>query len=202
MSIASKKHQLREQIWNQMEQSRIAVFPLPCKGRIPNFAGAEIAAERLRGLKEWKESKVIFANPDSPQREVRENALKDAKILVMASPRLEKGFILIRPEDVKGRERSASTIKGAFRYGVKVQNFPKPGLIIQGSVAVDTHGRRLGKGHGYGDIEIKILKEKFGTIPIVTTVHDIQIVGEVPFEEKDERVSIVVTPTKVVHAQN
>lgn len=198
MSITSKKQQLREKIWNEMEHFRIAVFPLPCKSRIPNFVGAEAAAEKLRILEEWKKAKVVFVNPDSPQRKVRENALKDGKILIVASPRLKKGFILINPADVRGKEHSSSTIKGAFKYGVEMQDFPKPALIVQGSVAVDMYGHRLGKGHGYGDTEIKTLKRMFGVIPIVTTVHDIQVVEDVPFEEKDEKVSIIVTPTRIV----
>jgi 5-formyltetrahydrofolate cyclo-ligase len=197
MSISSKKQLLRETVWSEMEKLGIAVFPLPCKGRIPNFVGADVAAEKLRQLEEWKRAKVIFVNPDSPQRKVRENALKDGKILVMASPRLEKGFILLNPASVKGKESFASTIRGAFKFGVTTQSFPKPDLIVEGSVAVDLSGHRLGKGHGYGDVEIALLKKKFGEIPIATTVHDIQVVESVPFEEKDEKVSIIVTPTKI-----
>ncbi|MEM3730748.1 MAG: 5-formyltetrahydrofolate cyclo-ligase [Candidatus Bathyarchaeia archaeon] len=65
-------------------------------------------------------------------------------------------------------------------------------------MAVDLHGHRLGKGSGYGDVEIGILKKMFGEIPIATTVHDMQVVDEVPFEEKDEKISIIVTPTRVI----
>jgi len=202
MSIAEKKLLLRQEIWSEMERLGIAVFPLPCRGRIPNFIGAEAAAEKLGRLEEWKKAKVVFVNPDSPQRKVRENALRDGKILIMASPRLKRGFILIHPADVRGKEHFASTIKGAFRYGVEVQDFPKPDLIVEGSVAVDMHGHRLGKGGGYGDVEIKTLKRMFGAIPIVTTIHDIQVVEIVPFEEKDEKVSIIVTPTRVIHVLN
>ncbi|MGB9714329.1 MAG: 5-formyltetrahydrofolate cyclo-ligase [Candidatus Bathyarchaeales archaeon] len=200
MSIAQKKQRLREEIWNEMQLRGIATFPLPCKGRIPNFVGAEAAAEKLRQTEEWQKAKVIFANPDSPQRKVRENALKDGKILVMASPRLERGFILLNPADVKGKESFASTIKGAFKLGrtISAEETPKPNLIVEGSVAVDLHGHRLGKGHGYGDVEIGILKRMFGENPIVTTVHDMQVVESVPFEEKDEKISIIVTPTRVI----
>jgi 5-formyltetrahydrofolate cyclo-ligase len=38
----------------------------------------------------------------------------------------------------------------------------------------------------------------FGKTPIVTTVHDMQVVEAVPFEEKDEKVSMIVTPTRVI----
>jgi 5-formyltetrahydrofolate cyclo-ligase len=202
MNIASEKQLLRQKIWSKMERLGIAIFPLPCQGRIPNFLGAEAAAERLRHLEEWKKAKVVFVNPDSPQRKVRENVLKDGKMLIMASPRLKKGFILINPAHVKGKEHFASTIKGAFKYGVEMQDFSRPDLIIQGSVAVDINGNRLGKGHGYGDVEIKTLKKTYGVVPIVTTVHDIQVVEAVPFEKKDEKVSLIVTPTRVIRISN
>jgi len=202
MNVVSKKQQLREKIWNEMERSRIAVFPFPCRGRIPNFKGAEIAAERLRQLEDWKIAKVVVVNPDSPQRKVRENVLKEGKTLIMASPRLRKGFILIDPAHVKGKERFASTIKGAFKHGVEANDFSKPNLIVQGSVAVDTHGHRLGKGHGYGDVEIRTLKRRFGFVPVATTVDDIQVVGFVPFEERDEKVSVIVTPTRVIRVSS
>ncbi len=196
-SIAEEKQRLREKIWREMEKAGVATFPLPCWGRIPNFVGAEKAAERLRQLEEWRRAKIVFVNPDSPQKKVRENALRDGKILIMASPRLKKGFILIEPSKVRGKEHLASTIKGAFKFGVEVQDFPKPDLVVEGSVAVDLEGHRLGKGYGYGDTEIEIIRKKFGEVPVATTVHDIQVVEKVPSEPRDEKVSIIVTPTRV-----
>ncbi|MEM2336771.1 MAG: 5-formyltetrahydrofolate cyclo-ligase [Candidatus Bathyarchaeia archaeon] len=198
LNIADEKRRLREKIWREMEKSGVATFPLPCWGRIPNFVGAETAADKLRQLEEWKRAKVIFVNPDSPQRRVRENALKDGKILIMASPRLARGFILLTPEKVRGKEHFASTIKGAFKFGVQTRDFPKPDLIVEGSVAVDLRGHRLGKGRGYGDVEIEILENRFGEIPVATTVHDMQVVENVPFEEMDRKVSIIVTPTRII----
>ena len=120
----------------------------------------------------------------------------------MASPRLKKGFMLIDPARVKGKERFASGIKGAFKFGLEVQEFPKPDLVVEGSVAVDMYGHRLGKGHGYSDLEIQILKRMFGKVLVATTIHDIQVVKEVPFEEKDEKVSIIVTPKRVVRVSS
>ncbi len=200
MNVKTAKKLLREEIWTKLEIGGIARFPLPCYGRIPNFAGSEKAAEKLRLLKEWKQARVVFANPDFAQQKVREYALLDGKLLVMASPKLQHGYIVVNPKKVKGFESLASTIRGAFRYGetVNAQAIPKPDLIVEGSVAVDFSGYRLGKGHGYGDVEISTLKRMFGEIPVVTTVHDMQVVDAVPFEENDEKVSMIVTPTRVI----
>jgi 5-formyltetrahydrofolate cyclo-ligase len=200
MEAKIAKKLLRERIWNKLETEGVARFPLPCYGRIPNFVGSEKAADKIKSLREWNEAKVVFVNPDYAQQKVREYALLDGKVLVTASPRLKHGYVLVDPKDVRGMKNFASTIRGAFKYGktISAQEIPKPDLIVEGSVAVDLSGYRLGKGHGYGDMEIKTLKRMFGSVPTVTTVHDMQVVEAVPFEEKDERVSIIVTPTKVI----
>jgi 5-formyltetrahydrofolate cyclo-ligase len=72
MDVKTAKKLLREEIWNKLETSGVARFPLPCYGRIPNFAGSEKAAEKVRLLNEWKEeARVVFANPDYAQQKVR-----------------------------------------------------------------------------------------------------------------------------------
>lgn len=200
MGVKTAKKLLRGEIWTQLEAKGVARFPLPCYGRIPNFVGSDKAAEKVRLLKEWKEARIVFVNPDYAQQKVREYALLDGKVLVMASPKLKHGYVVVDPKDVKGVESFASTIRGVFKYGknVDAQDIPKPDLIVEGSVGVDMQGHRLGKGHGYGDVEIKTLKNMFGAVPVLTTVHDIQVVENVPFEEKDEKVSITVTPTRII----
>ena len=200
MHVREAKKLLRQEIWKKLETSHIARFPLPVYGRIPNFVGSEKVAENARNLKEWREASVIFANPDYAQQKVREDALLDGKMLIMASPKLKHGFITVNSKNVKGVEAFASTIRGAFKRGrlVNIEELPKPDVIVEGSVAVDLQGHRLGKGGGYGDLETKTLKNKFGCISVMTTVHDMQIVEAVPFEENDEKISIIVTPTKII----
>ena len=200
--MKEEKKRLREEIWRQMQEKGIAKFPLPCYGRIPNFYGAEKAAENLKKLEEWKKARIIFANPDSPQKKIRENALKEGKTVIMASPRLKHGFIIVRPEKVLGKERFAATIRGAFTYGEKTTSIPKPDLVIAGSVAVDLQGHRLGKGGGYGDRELKMIRENFGKVLVVTTVHDVQVVDYVPNEPHDEKVDLIVTPSRTIRVKS
>jgi 5-formyltetrahydrofolate cyclo-ligase len=64
-----------------MEEKNIAAFPRPVYYRIPNFIGAEKAAQNLRSLPEYESARMIFCNPDSPQRPVRETVLRDGKTL-------------------------------------------------------------------------------------------------------------------------
>lgn len=196
------KNEMRMKIWKLMEEKGIATFPKPVYHRIANFIGAEKAAQNLRKLSEYERAQVVFCNPDSPQRPVREMTLKDGKILVVATPRLKHGFLVIAPEITAGKERFASTIKGAFKYGKGTVAFPKPDLIVTGSVAVDKDGNRLGKGRGYGDREIEMIKEKFGNVLVATTIHDVQLVEYAPSTPLDEKVDIIVTPTKIIRVEH
>jgi 5-formyltetrahydrofolate cyclo-ligase len=200
MDVREAKKLLREEMWKKLEAEGVARFPLPCFGHVPNFEGSDVAARNVRLLREWEEANVVFVNPDFAQQKVRENTLFDGKLLVMASPRLKHGYIMVDPSRVRGLERHASTIRGAFSQGktLALEDISGLDLIVEGSVAVDLKGNRLGKGGGYGDLEIRDLKAKFGPVPVVTTVHDMQIVESVPFEAKDQRVSIIVTPTRVI----
>ncbi|MGD0979636.1 MAG: 5-formyltetrahydrofolate cyclo-ligase [Candidatus Bathyarchaeia archaeon] len=204
MDARTAKRLLREEIWRELEAKGVARFPLPCHGRIPNFRGSDEAADRLRASAEWIRASVVFVSPDFAQRKVRENTLSDGKILVMVSPRLRHGYVMVHPDDAKGSTVSASTIKGAFNLGKIMGNeeIPRPDLVIEGAVAVDTQGNRLGKGGGYGDAEIKTLKTRFGSIPVAVTVHDLQVVKAVPFEDKDEKIQIIVTPTRLIRLTN
>jgi len=199
-----KKSEIRERIWRLLEDRGVARFPKPIRGRIPNFVGAKRAAEKLRELDEYKRASVVFCNPDSPQRPIREHILKDGKILIMATPRLKKGFLILDPMRVHPSVYSrASTIRGAFEYGnlIRVNELPFIELKVMGSVAVSPDGGRLGKGHGYSDIEYGILRE-VGAIsdktPLATTVHDLQVIPKIPSQENDVPVDIIVTPTRVI----
>lgn len=120
--ISQEKEELRSKIWELLGQKKVAIFPLPVFGRIPNFVGSDKAANLVKRLPEWKKAKVIFANPDYAQKKVREFVLKERKILIMATPRLKHGFLQIDPQNVKGKEEVASSIKGAFKYGKPVES--------------------------------------------------------------------------------
>ena len=61
------KWKLRKRNWDYMEDNDIARFPRPVHHRIPNFVGAEKAAERLVDLPEFQSARMIKSNPDTPQ---------------------------------------------------------------------------------------------------------------------------------------
>ncbi len=195
------KDKLRTCIWDMMEARKISNPEKPCHGRIPDFKGSKEAAGMLRSTEEWKKAEVVFSSPDTAQIKVREYALLDGKKLIMASPNLERGYILLDPLKVQGSEKAASSKEGAFKFGTNIQRFPGVDLVVEGSVAVDMSGGRLGKGKSYGDTEIvhlfheKVIKED---TPIATTVHEIQIVDSVPVEAHDQKINMIATPERVL----
>jgi 5-formyltetrahydrofolate cyclo-ligase len=203
-TVERQKQDIRKRIWSQMEQANVTRFPKPVYGRIPNFVGAETAAQKLCATDVFRKAKTVFCCPDSPQRSVRLNVLKEGKTLVMASPRLREDFILLDPSRISSKDYAeASTITGAFKYGRRTGPLDiKVDFKVTGSVAVTLDGGRVGKGGGYSDLEYGLLRE-FNCVveetPIATTVHDLQVVVWVPMDPThDMPVDLIATPTRLV----
>lgn len=199
------KQELREQVWDELEESGVARFPYPPHGRIPNFAGASDAAERLTELEGWQSANVIKSNPDAPQLPVRRAALRGGKTVYVAVPRLrdERCFLRLDPAEIDDVDH-ATTIGGSAEVGVPVApgEMDSVDLIVSGSVAVNREGRRVGKGEGYSDLEFALLRE-FGLVddgtPTATTVHDRQVVdAAIPTTAHDVPIDDIVTPERTV----
>ncbi|HWH79485.1 MAG TPA: 5-formyltetrahydrofolate cyclo-ligase [Candidatus Binatus sp.] len=202
------KAQLRENIWKLLQNRRVARFP-GADGRIPNFIGAEACAKLLAETGYWQAAHYLKANPDSPQRALRQRALAEGKVIYMAVPRLraDKPFIELDPKKLKCSPYAASSIKGAGQYGrpITIDEIKRIDLVICGSVAVNRHGARVGKGGGYSDLEFALLSELKKirrNTPIVTSVHALQIVdAEIPMTDHDIPLNAIVTPDQIIDIQ-
>ena len=200
------KAELREDTWSRMSVEGVARFPRP-DGRIPNFVGAEAAADRLRELPVWEDAGTLKSNPDSPQWPVRQRALEDGKVVYMAVPRLaeQEPFFLLDPAQLTETPRKASSIKGAGRNArtVSIAELQPVDLVVTGCVAVDETGARLGKGGGFSDLEFALAAEAGLVGPatvVVTTVHERQVraPGEIPMAPHDLWLDVIVTPERVI----
>jgi len=200
------KATLREEVWSAMRAAKVARFP-GAVGRIPNFTGAEAAAQRLRELPEWTAAATVKANPDSPQLPVRQRALEDGKTLYMAVPRLAEPepFFALDPDRLDQTPRKAASISGATRSARRVGlgELTPVDLVVMGSVAVGEDGARLGKGGGFADLEFALATAAGLIGPktvIATTVHEIQLrpAGEIPVTNHDVPVDLIVTPERVI----
>jgi 5-formyltetrahydrofolate cyclo-ligase len=203
-SVDYAKLAIRQQVWSRLEAA--SVVPPDVVGRIPNFAGAEQAAERLAALPVWKTAKVIKAVPDRPQLPVRARALEDGKLVYMAAPKLatERPFYKLDPAvlSVPMSQAAEREVVERIAPAVDVTEMPFIDLVVVGSVAVNDRGARLGKGAGYADLEIALLVEAglvTGQTTIATTVHELQVVDEdLPELPHDFRVDLIVTPERVI----
>ena len=189
-----------------MRAAKVARFP-GAAGRIPNFTGAEAAAERLRGMPAWQAAGTVKANPDLPQLPVRQRALEDGKTVYMAVPRLAgaEPFFALEPERLTEPPRKAASISGATRSGrrVSLAGLSAVDLVVMGAVAAGEDGARLGKGGGFADLEFALATAAGligpGTVS-VTTVHELQVrpAGVIPLTGHDVPVDFIVTPERVI----
>lgn len=202
------KTELRRRVWTLLTEKEVSRFP-GAGGRIPNFAGAEVAARLLATLPVWQRARTCKCNPDAPQWPVRHLALAGGKVVYMAVPRLraERVFLELDPKRIRGSLREASSIKGAARAGrpVRVTEVAPLDLIVSGSVAVNRGGARVGKGGGYADIEFALLSA-WGKVSaqtqIVTTVHPLQVIHEeIEMQIHDIPVDLIVTPEEVLETR-
>lgn len=195
------KHEIRRKVWVSLEEKNVVDFPRPCFGRIPNFKGARHTSEKIRYLQEFKKARCVFCAPDAVLKRIREIVLEEKKVLAVALPHMR--------DIVEIRERrnihAATTIKGFKKYGAPLVTMVD--LFVQGSVAVDRHGNRLGKGKGYGDREYSVLNERgllAENVKVVTIVHNLQMTADLSalMGAWDIKVDYIVTNKEIVERRD
>lgn len=200
------KDAARAAVWRALGEARAARFPFPIEGRIPNFKGAEAAAKRLFTLAPWSSARTLKVNPDSPQKPVREEALRRGIVYYMPTPRLAAGFRRFDPARIPpDRYAEAAALSTSGRWGelVPLHALPRFDAIVAGSVAVTRNGKRAGKGAGYSDLEFAILRELgHAPAPVATTVHPLQIVDDFPREDIDLSLAAIATPEACIVVKN
>jgi 5-formyltetrahydrofolate cyclo-ligase len=201
------KDEIRQRVRMQLRLAGVACFP-EADARIPNFVGAELAAELVRELPIWRRAQAIKFNSDAPQIPILRAALREKKIAYVAMPwlRSERCFAELDPEKLGAKIACVSNLRGALRFGrLTAPHEMRPiDLVVCGSVAVNRQGARLGRGGGYGDLEYALLRTE-GKIreytPILTTVHPLQVVSDrLPMRGHDIPVDFLITPAHVIAA--
>ena len=177
------KQAVRDAVWDAFDEGDQARFPFPPHDRIPNFAGADAAADRLARTPEWEAAATLKINPDAPQLPVRRAALRAGKTVYVAQPRLRdpNPFLRLDPETIPPDEiDDATTVSGISEYGTPTgpEDVRHVDLIVAGSVGVTTDGARIGKGEGYSDLEWAVLRELDAVdseTTVATTVHELSV---------------------------
>ncbi|TYC64098.1 5-formyltetrahydrofolate cyclo-ligase [Stappia sp. BW2] len=179
------KDRIRQRVWSGLEASGTSIGP--AFSRIPNFAGADLAARNLARLPQWQQARVVKCNPDPPQIPVRLRALYEGKIVYAPVPELLKPYPFVRLDPDKLEQKGiqfelAATSQGFVEHGepVEFEDMELLDLVVVGCVAVSRQGARTGKGGGFADLELGIFRELSKLrpdTPITTTVHSSQVVG-------------------------
>jgi len=198
--IFKDKKEVRYYIWDLMQRRKIAIFPLPPHGRIPNFKDAQIAALKMKKLPQYQTAKCIFTGPDGVLRPLRDQVLRDKKILAYATPHM-KEMKMIKPEGT----RIDTSIRGLIQKGERLTE--NVDIAVVGSVAVDFKGNRLGKGSGYGDREIGYLRSNnliADDFRIGTLVHTIQLIPDLSMfkEPHDIPVNFILTQKELLYTKS
>ena len=195
--FSSKEH-LRNYIWEKLDG---ICFPKPY-GRIPNFFGAWRACSKIRNLDTYNSSNFFFSAPDGVLFRLREIILEDGKSLLVALPKMSEFRLLdkyIKP-----------SIRIMAKFGKHVKLSDLDGTLdffVQGCVAVDLLGNRIGKGSGFGDKEYKILRKNKlindNTLYVVVA-HDVQVFDDFSYlcEGHDVKVDVILTPTRIIWTEN
>lgn len=203
----SDKTTLRHRCWAALRASGDNRFP-GVEGRIPNFIGAEAAADRLTHHPLWQAARTLKCNPDSPHRPVRHRALLEGRTVIMAVPKLRSNtpFLSLDPS---GWSRSecwrASSAKGAAELGAPLtpEEVPVIDLIVTGCVGATAQGARLGKGGGFSDLEYAVLRA-LGRVeaetPVASTIHPSQLLpdGAIPMDDHDVSLDVLVLPNRTI----
>ncbi|XP_061521907.1 methenyltetrahydrofolate synthase domain-containing protein isoform X2 [Phycodurus eques] len=202
------KWDIRQKIWDYIEDKNLANFPRPVHNRIPNFKSAVEACNRLTVLQEFKCSQTIKINPDRPQQHARFITLEAHKTLLVPTPRLRSGLFnkIVPPQGAnKEQLRACASSQGVKEFSVPIglDAKVKVDLVVVGSVAVSEKGFRIGKGEGFADLEYAMMAS-MGAVDestvVVTVVHDCQVVDipEELMEKHDLTVDYILTPSRVI----
>jgi len=199
------KDSVRERIWRRLEDEALGIGPVT--SRIPNFVGADLAAEMLATLPAYLDAEVVKVNPDPAQAWVRLDALQRGKIVYTPIPELTLGlpFVELDPRDLaeRGIRFEAVMFSEAFVEAcrhVEFDEIPHIDIAVVGSVATTHAGARIGKGGGFADLEFGVFHE-LGVVDdattVATTVHDVQVVDDdqIHMLAHDTPLDVIATPT-------
>lgn len=180
---------------------------------IPDFEGSERATDRLVDLPIYQDADTLFITPDNCLEDLRERAMLDGKTQVVSTYGIRRGLVELQPDDAPDHLAQYAVLLDVMeevgRY-VSLNELKdrrvKFDWMITGASAVNTHGVRFGKGHGFFDLEWAMLYS-IGAVnedtPVIAFVHDCQVV-DVEFELSpfDTVCDLIITPTRTIEIED
>ncbi|XP_078400722.1 methenyltetrahydrofolate synthase domain-containing protein isoform X3 [Cetorhinus maximus] len=164
------KWDIRQKVWDYMEENDLANFPRPVHHRIPNFKGAYEACSKIKNLDSFIKTREVKVDPDKPLEGVRLATLqgvKDFSVPVRLDAKVHVDLVVVGSVAVSDK---------GWRIG-KGEGFADLEYAMMVSMgAVDEN-----------------------TV-VVTTVHDCQLldIPEELMDDHDLTVDYILTPTQVI----
>lgn len=203
----TKQLKIRKEVWNRLYDEDLLEIPtLPYK-IVPFFKGMDAAVEKLLELDVVKNTDKILLSMEKTLRTLRYRILqmKDTMYATTYRSHLSTVCRVDAPENANKfaykqcanlviKNRNNSIMEGEVQFDI----------LVVSSVAVTKTGKRICKDDLLGELEFCILSYLGYVTPetvIVTLVHDLQVVDDLPSEGVEQHslpVDYIVTPTQVI----
>lgn len=206
----STQNETRTRVWQALANIALpdSRFHFDFGEFITDFQGSDKAIAQLLQMSIYQEAQVLFITPDNCLEKLRSQTIRDDKVLLMTTYGIRRGFVELRREEVpSGIEEYAVLLDVVERLGrhislAEIQHRYHIDLLVTGSSAVSRSGSRIGKGHGFFDIEWGMLYS-LGVVdtstPVVDIVHDCQIVDDdFAIKPYDTICDYIITPTEKI----
>lgn len=204
----------RERVWNELREvarpdSR---FAWDFSSFIADYEGSDEGANRLLQLAEDRGYSTWFITPDNNLDPLRKRLIEAGTPFVMPTYGIRRGFLRLDPADVpSGQEAFAATLDGMNRYASEIPlqemeaSLEPFDCMVTGASFVTRDGLRMGKGHGYFDLEWAMMRAvglADENTAVVAVVHDVQILEDVDGRDvaadHDTIVDAIVTPSQSI----
>ncbi|MBL8600206.1 MAG: 5-formyltetrahydrofolate cyclo-ligase [Devosia sp.] len=209
--VMDHKSSVRERVWSELRKvarpdSR---FHFDFGEFIADFEGSDAAVRRLTSHRYYQNAKVIFIAPDNCIEQLRLQALRDGKMVLMTTYSIKRGFWLLDPDRIgEAHYEHAAMLDGMEKLGRPLSlediasEVPSVDYLVTGTGAINHEGVRFGKGHGFFDVEwamLYTLNRITASTPAATVVHDCQLLDETLYPDTFDTVAdVVFTPTKTI----
>ncbi len=208
----------RERVWQELREvarpdSR---FAWDFSSFIADYEGSEDGANRLLQRAEDDGYDSWFITPDNNLDPLRERLIERGESFVMPTYGIRRGFLRLDPAEVPVDEASfAATLDGMNRFADRIElsamesRFEPFDAMVTGASFVTADGLRMGKGHGYFDLEWAMMREidlADEDTEVVAMVHDVQVLDDVQGRDlaadHDTVVDDIITPTRRIDIED
>jgi len=204
------KASVRERVWGDLRKVALpdSRFHFDFGEFIADFEGSADAVARLTSHRYYQNADIIFVAPDNCLEQLRLQALRDGKRVLMTTYSIKRGFWVLDPTKIAPEDyETAAMLDGMERLAdpvslADIAALPSVDYLITGTGAINHDGVRFGKGHGFFDVEwaiLHMLERITKETPAAAVVHDCQLLDETLYPDTfDTVVDVVFTPTRTI----